>query len=51
MKPNDQARVDYELILLYDSEGLNSLKNEFITKCKDIKNTKDSLYKTMCDKM
>ncbi|MGB7402608.1 MAG: hypothetical protein WA916_08505 [Arcobacter sp.] len=51
MKPNDQARVDYELIRLYDSEGLSALKNEFITKCKDIKNTKDSLYKTMCDKM
>jgi|TARA_R110002033_G_scaffold100404_2_gene148763 predicted negative regulator of RcsB-dependent stress response len=51
MKANDQARVDYELIRLYDSEGLSALKNEFITKCKDIKNTKDSLYKAMCDKM
>ncbi len=51
MTPNDQARVDYELIRLYDEEGLSNLKNEFITKCKDIKNTKDSLYKDMCDKM
>ena len=51
MQTNDQARVDYELIRLYDSIGLSDLKNEFITKCKDIKNTKDSLYKAMCDKM
>lgn len=51
MLPNDQARVDYELINLYDTQGLGNLKNEFITKCKSIKNTKNSFYKDMCDKM
>jgi len=51
MKPNDQARVYYELIRLYDDEGLSDLKNEFITRCKDIKNAQESLYKDMCDKM
>ncbi|WP_428024097.1 tetratricopeptide repeat protein [Arcobacter sp.] len=51
MKPNDKARVYYELIRFYDDEGLNNLKDEFILKCKEIKDTKDSLYKDMCDKM
>jgi hypothetical protein len=51
MKPNDQARVYYELIRFYEEEGLNNLKDEFVLKCKDIKNAQESLYKDMCDKM
>jgi tetratricopeptide (TPR) repeat protein len=51
MKPNDQARVYYELIRFYDEEGLDNLKDEFMLKCKDIKNSQESLYKDMCDKM
>jgi len=51
MKPNDKARVYYELIRFYDEEGLDTLKDEFMLKCKDIKNSQESLYKDMCDKM
>lgn len=51
MKPNDEAKVFYELIRLYDELGIKSLKDEFTTKCKAIEGTTDSLYKDMCDKM
>jgi len=50
-KPNELAKVYYELIRLYDTQGLTSLKDDTIQKCKDIEGTEDSLYKNMCDKM
>ena len=51
MKPNDKARVYYELIRFYDEQGLSNLKDEFVIKCKEIQDTNESLYKDMCDKM
>ena len=51
MKPNDEAQVYYELIKLYDELGINSLKEEYTTRCKEVEGTTDSLYKEMCDKM
>lgn len=51
MRPNDQAKVFYELTRLYDELGNKTLKDDFMNKCKEIQGTKDSLYKDMCDKM
>ncbi len=51
IKPNDLVKVYYELIKLYDTQNLTSLKDEYINKCKSVENTQDSLYKQMCDKM
>ncbi|QKF82889.1 tetratricopeptide repeat protein [Halarcobacter ebronensis] len=51
IKPNDLAQTYYEIIKLYDSFGNKIKKDEYITKCKEIKDAKDSLYKKMCDEM
>ena len=51
IKANDLVKVYYELIKLYDTQNLTSLKDEYINKCKSVENTQDSLYKQMCDKM
>lgn len=51
IKPNDLARVYYDIIRLYDEFDNSIKKEEYILKCKDIENTKDSLYKKMCDEM
>lgn len=51
IKPNDLAKVYYELIKLYEAQNLTTLKDEYVTKCKNIQNTQNSLYKNMCDKM
>jgi len=51
IKPNDLAKLYYEIIKLYESLDNTSKTNEYINKCKAIKNTKNSLYKKMCDEM
>jgi len=51
IKPNDLVKIYYELIRLYDTSGLTNKRDEHITLCKDVKDTKESLYKDMCDKM
>lgn len=51
IKPNDLAQTYYEIIRLYEEFNNNLKKDEFINKCKDIKNTNDSFYKKMCDEM
>ncbi|WP_320034893.1 hypothetical protein [Halarcobacter sp.] len=51
IKPNDLAQTYYEIIKLYESFDNSIKKDEFINRCKAIENTKDSLYKKMCDEM
>ncbi|WP_321470188.1 hypothetical protein [Halarcobacter sp.] len=51
IKPNDLAQTYYEIIKLYEAFDNPIKKDEFVNKCKEIKNTKDSLYKKMCDEM
>ncbi|XPV69283.1 MAG: tetratricopeptide repeat protein [Halarcobacter sp.] len=51
IKPNDLARIYYDIIRLYDEFKNTIKKDEYILKCKEIKGTKDSLYKKMCDEM
>lgn len=51
IKPNDLAQTYYEIIRLYEEFNNNLKKDEFINKCKSTENTKDSLYKKMCDEM
>ncbi|TLP36989.1 tetratricopeptide repeat protein [Arcobacter arenosus] len=51
IRPNDLAQTYYSIIKLYEEFGNNIKKDEYINKCKDLENTKDSLYKKMCDEM
>ncbi len=51
IKPNDLAQTYYEIIRLYEELGNNVKKEEYINKCQSIEETKDSLYKKMCDEM
>lgn len=51
IKDNDLAQIYYELINLNDDLGNAVKKEEYTLKCKELKNTKDSLYKNMCDKL
>lgn len=49
--PNDEVKIYYDILNLYDSLGNKSKKEEYINKCKKVENTQDSLYKKMCDEM
>ncbi|KAB7885373.1 hypothetical protein [Poseidonibacter ostreae] len=51
LKPNDEAKIYYDILKLYDTTGNNIKKDEYLLKCKEVKDTKDSLYKKMCDEM
>ena len=51
MKPNDEVKIYYDILNLYDVLGNKIKKDEYITKCKQVKDTVDSLYKKMCDEM
>ncbi len=51
MKPNDKAKVFYELIKTYQKLDNEIKQQEYITKCKEITGTTGSLYKKMCDEM
>ena len=51
MKPNDKAKVYYELIKNYEKLNNEIKKEEYIIKCKELNETEDSLYKKMCDEM
>ena len=51
IKPNDLAHTYYEIIRLYEEFDNNIKKEEFINKCKAVEDTKNSLYKKMCDEM
>ena len=51
IKPNDEVKIYYDLINLYDSFGNKGKKDEFINRCKAVEGTNESLYKKMCDEM
>ncbi len=51
IKANDEVRIYYELIRLYEESDNRFKKDEYINKCKSVNNTKNSLYKKMCDEM
>ncbi|WP_198305146.1 tetratricopeptide repeat protein [Arcobacter vandammei] len=49
--PNDEVKIYYDILSLYDNLGNKSKKEEYLKKCKKVENTQDSLYKKMCDEM
>lgn len=51
LRPNDAAKVYYDILKMYESLGNNGKRDEYINKCKDVTGTIDSLYKKMCDEM
>ena len=51
LQPNDQVKIYYDILNLYDALGNKNKKAEYILKCKEVKDTTDSLYKKMCDEM
>ena len=51
IKPNDEVKIYYDVLNLYDVLGNKIKKDEYISKCKQVKDSVDSLYKKMCDEM
>ncbi len=51
IKPNDAVKTYYDILTLYDELGNKAKKDEYLLKCKEVKQTQDSLYKKMCDEM
>ena len=51
MKANDLVKVNYDLMKLYEKVGNEDQESEYLEKCKNVKDTKDSLYKKMCDEL
>ena len=51
IKPNDEVKIYYDILNLYDGLGNKSKKDEYVLKCKEVKDSVDSLYKKMCDEM
>jgi hypothetical protein len=51
IKPNDEVKIYYDILNLYDGLANKSKKDEYILKCKEVKDSVDSLYKKMCDEM
>ena len=51
IKPNDEVKIYYDVLTLYDVLGNKIKKDEYILKCKQVKDSVDSLYKKMCDEM
>ena len=51
LKPNDEVKIYYDILKIYDILGNTIKQDEYINKCKEVKNTTDSLYKKMCDEM
>ena len=51
IKANDEVKIYYDILNLYDGLGNKSKKDEYILKCKEVKDSVDSLYKKMCDEM
>ena len=49
--PNDEVKIYYDILNSYDKLGNKEKKQEYILKCKEVKDSVDSLYKKMCDEM
>ena len=51
IKANDEVKIYYDVLNLYDKLGNKQKKDEYLLKCKEVKDSVDSLYKKMCDEM
>ena len=51
IKANDEVKIYYDILNLYDKLGNKNKKDEYLLKCKEVKDSVDSLYKKMCDEM
>ena len=51
VKANDEVKIYYDILNLYDILGNKNKKAEYVLKCKEVKDTTESLYKKMCDEM
>ena len=52
IKPNDEVKIYYDILNLYDAQGKKTKRDEYLLKCKEVKETAtDNLYKKMCDEM
>lgn len=51
IQPNDEVKIYYDILNSYDKLGNKQKKDEYILKCKEVKDSVDSLYKKMCDEM
>lgn len=51
IKPDDEVKIYYDILNLYDTEGKKTKRDEYLLKCKDVKGTNENLYKKMCDEM
>ncbi|UTJ05963.1 tetratricopeptide repeat protein [Arcobacter roscoffensis] len=51
IKANDEVKIYYDLINIYDLQNNKAKKQEYITRCKEVEGSVDSLYKKMCDEM
>lgn len=51
ISPNDEVKIYYDILTLYDNLGQKNKKSEYLKKCKEVVNTSDSFYKKMCDEM
>ena len=49
IKPEDEIKIYYDIASLYENLGNKAKKDEYIMKCRDVKNLEDNLYKKMCD--
>gem|GEM_PF-1330531 len=48
LKAEDEIRIYYDSLKLYDTLGNKEKKDEYLQKCKDIKVEEDNFYKKMC---
>ena len=51
IQANDEVKIYYDILNSYDKLGNKEKKDEYILKCKEVKDSVDSLYKKMCDEM
>jgi hypothetical protein len=51
IKANDEVKIYYDIVGLYNNLNNKAKKDEYLKKCKKVENTQDSLYKKMCDEM
>ena len=50
IKPEDEVKLYYDILTLYDSLGQKEQKEIYLQKCKNI-NIEDNFYKNMCNGM
>ena len=51
IKPDDEVKIYYDILNLYDALGKKAKRDEYLLKCKEVKDTTENLYKKMCDEM